>query len=245
MKMVIFMQQYFIKGLLETGQIVTLDEQQSFHIVKVMRMKESDVIVLADDAHKVYEAELVKLGSIVEANVLSQLERNTEMDVQVTVIMALIKKDKWDFFLMKATELGAARFVPYKAKRSVVKSDDEKIDKKKQRWMRIAEEAAEQSRRQCIPEITDPAGLKEIKKYMSEVNLIAYEKESGSGKLIRDVMHSAQSVTIVIGPEGGFDPKEVDELLDMGFECVSLGKRILRAETAACYALAAIDALVE
>jgi len=58
-------------------------------------------------------------------------------------------------------------------------------------------------------------------------------------------MHSAQSVTIVIGPEGGFDPKEVDELLDMGFECVSLGKRILRAETAACYALAAIDALVE
>lgn len=245
MNLVISMQQYFVKEVLHNHQIVALDEQQSFHIVKVMRMKENDHIVLADADHKVYEAELLSLGTFAEAKVLQQLQRNTEMKMPVTVIMALIKKDKWDFFLMKATELGAARIVPYKAKRSVVKSDDEKIDKKKQRWMRIVEEAAEQSRRQCVPEITDPAGIKELKKYLSDVNLIAYEKESGSGKLLRDVLNQPQSATIIIGPEGGFDPGEVDELLNMGFECISLGKRILRAETAACYALSAIDALVE
>ena len=227
------------------NQIVALDEQQSFHIAKVMRMKESDHIVLADEIHKVYEAELIATGSFCRAKVIHQLERNTEMSTQITVLMSLIKKDKWDFFLMKATELGAARIVPYKAKRSVVKSDEEKVDKKKQRWMRIVEEAAEQSRRQCVPEITDPVGLKEVKNYLSDVNLIAYEKESGSGKLLREVLSQPKSVTIVIGPEGGFDPYEVDELLKMGFECVSLGKRILRAETAACYVLAAVDALVE
>ncbi len=239
------MQQYFVKTVLEINQIVALDEQQSFHIGKVMRMKASDAIVLVDDAKQAYEAEIVETGTRCTVRVISHLERNNEMKAQVTVVMALIKKDKWDFFLMKATELGAARIVPFKAKRSVVKSDDEKLDKKKQRWMRIIEEAAEQSRRQCVPELSDPMTLKQLKNVMSDVNLIAYEKESESGKLLRECLKSNQSVTVVIGPEGGFDPVEVEELLQMGFECVSLGKRILRAETAACYALAAIDALVE
>ena len=239
------MQQYFVKETLDLNQIVALDMQQSFHIAKVMRMKEDDTIVVVDGARIAYEATLRKVGSICTAEMTSRLERDNEMNAQVTVVMALIKKDKWDFFLMKATELGAARIVPFKAKRSVVKSDDEKLEKKKQRWMRIVEEAAEQSRRQCVPEVSDPMTLKQLKNVMSEVNLIAYEKESGSGKLLREALKSSLSVTIVIGPEGGFDPSEVDELLDMGFECVSLGKRILRAETAACYALSAIDALVE
>ena len=239
------MQQYFVKETLALNQVVALDSQQSFHIAKVMRMKEEDTIVVVDGAKIAYEAALRKVGPICTAQMTSSLDRDNEMNAQVTVVMALIKKDKWDFFLMKATELGAARIVPFKAKRSVVKSDDEKLEKKKQRWMRIVEEAAEQSRRQCVPEVSDPMTLKQLKNVMSEVNMIAYEKESGTGKLLRDALKSSQSVTIVIGPEGGFEPSEVDELLDMGFECVSLGKRILRAETAACYALAAIDALVE
>ena len=239
------MQQYFVKETLDLNQIVSLDMQQSFHISKVMRMKEEDTIVVVDGAKIAYEATLRKVGPVCTAEMTDRLERDNEMNAQVTVVMALIKKDKWDFFLMKATELGAARIVPFKAKRSVVKSDDEKLEKKKQRWMRIVEEAAEQSRRQCVPEVSDPMTLKQLKNVMSEVNLIAYEKESGSGKLFRDALKSSLSVTIVIGPEGGFDPSEVDELLNMGFECVSLGKRILRAETAACYALSAIDALVE
>ena len=239
------MQQYFVKETLELNQLVTLDQQQSFHIAKVMRMKEDDVIVIVDGAKVAYEATLQQVGTGCKAQMTSRLERDNEMNAQVTVVMALIKKDKWDFFLMKATELGAARIVPFKAKRSVVKSDDEKLEKKKARWMRIVEEAAEQSRRQCVPEVSDPMTLKQLKNVLSDVNLIAYEKESGSGKLLRDVLKSSSSVTIVIGPEGGFEPSEVDELMDMGFECVSLGKRILRAETAACYALSAIDALVE
>ena len=239
------MQQYFVKETLDLNQVVALDTQQSFHIAKVMRMKEDDVIVVVDGAKTAYEATLRKVGNICTAEMTARLERDNEMNTQVTVVMALIKKDKWDFFLMKATELGAARIVPFKAKRSVVKSDDEKLEKKKQRWMRIVEEAAEQSRRQCVPEVSDPMTLKQLKNVLSEVNLIAYEKDSGSGKLLREALKSSQSVTIVIGPEGGFDPSEVDELMEMGFECVSLGKRILRAETAACYALAAIDALVE
>lgn len=239
------MQQYFVKETLELNQLVTLDQQQSFHIAKVMRMKEDDVIVIVDGAKVAYEATLHQVGTVCKAQMTSRLERDNEMNAQVTVVMALIKKDKWDFFLMKATELGAARIVPFKAKRSVVKSDDEKLEKKKARWMRIVEEAAEQSRRQCVPEVSDPMTLKQLKNVLSDVNLIAYEKESGSGKLLRDVLKSSSSVTIVIGPEGGFEPSEVDELLEMGFECVSLGKRILRAETAACYALSAIDALVE
>ena len=239
------MQQYFVKETLALNQVVALDSQQSFHIAKVMRMKEEDTIVVVDGEKIAYEAALRKVGPICTAQMTSSLDRDNEMNAQVTVVMALIKKDKWDFFLMKATELGAARIVPFKAKRSVVKSDDEKLEKKKQRWMRIVEEAAEQSRRQCVPEVSDPMTLKQLKNVMSEVNMIAYEKESGTGKLLRDALKSSQSVTTVIGPEGGFEPSEVDELLDMGFECVSLGKRILRAETAACYALAAIDALVE
>lgn len=239
------MQQYFVKEVLELNQKFSLDAQQSFHIAKVMRMEKGDQIVVVDGSKTAYLAELDETGTSCRACVCERLERNSEMKCQVTIVMALIKKDKWDFFLMKATELGAARIVPFKAKRSVVKSDDEKLDKKKQRWMRIVMEAAEQSKRQCVPEITDPMTLKQLKGVLSDVNLIAYEKESESGKLLRDVLKANQSVTIVIGPEGGFEAQEVDELCAMGFECVSLGKRILRAETAACYALSAVDALVE
>ena len=162
------------------------------------------------------------------ALVNSLLDEDNELDIDITVILALIKNDKFDFAVQKLTELGVKRIVPYLAKRSVVKPG--KGNNKQERLTKIAREASEQSHRNCIPEICDYCTLKDLSKYKSDINIIAYEKDD---KLISDL--KGKSFTIVIGPEGGFEPSEYEQIVSLGFESVSLGKRILRAETAAIY----------
>lgn len=120
--------------------------------------------------------------------------------------------------------------MPYNAYRSIVK--EKKSDKKLLRYKKILMEASEQCHRNIVPEITEAIDLKDIDTYLSDLNLIAYEKESAD---IKAKLKNKQSITFIIGPEGGFDPNEYQKLVDKGFESISLGKRILRAETAAIY----------
>ena len=129
--------------------------------------------------------------------------------------------------IQKLVELCVKRIVPYKSVRSVVKVKD---GKKQERLQKIAKEAAEQSHRNIIPEVTDAIDLKQIKNYLSEANYICYESETN----ISDISKN-NSITYIIGPEGGFEDNEYQKICDLGFESVSLGKRILRAETAALY----------
>lgn len=240
------MQQVFIKEQVKVNQCVALDEKQSHHLLHVLRMKKDTCFRVVDGAGNRYMASLQIIEKEAWAKIDQKIEESAERKVKVTLLMGLIKKDKWDFCIQKSTELGVNRIVPFESKRTIVKASEEKNDKKIQRWNKIAMEAAQQCKRDVVPEIEMPLSLKEAcVQYQSDLNLVAYESMMENSALIRDVVNDAQSVTVVIGPEGGFDESEIEFLKEKGYCCITLGKRILRAETAALYVLSALDAILE
>ena len=218
------MQQFFVKEALKTGDTVILDDDILFHLKTVLRKEEDYIFRLCDPSGTIFLAHLIDKKSAI---VIEELDENNELPIKITCILSLFKNDKYDFCIQKLTELGVSRIVPYCAYRSVVKAKD---DKKQLRLQKIAQEAACQSHRNKIPEITKPVQIKELKQYMSENNYICYENYRDSNEI-----NVTGSVTYIIGPEGGFDPKEYEQIVSYGFVPVSLGKRILRAETAAIY----------
>ena len=218
------MQQYFINKEIQINETVRLDDEILYHLIKVLRKDPSYIFRLADSKGSIFHCHLI---NNCECIVTEKLDENNELDCDITCIMALIKNDKFELCLQKLTELGVKKIVPYQSVRSVVKAKD---DKKVIRMKKIVKEAAEQSHRNFIPEVCEVASIKDLEKYKSENNYICYE----SSRNIVDV-DTGKSVTYVIGPEGGFEDREYEKIKDMGFEPISLGKRILRAETAAIY----------
>ena len=218
------MQQFFYKDSLKLNEEVLLDKEILYQLKKVLRANDGYEFRLVDNNQNVFLCELKDNNALVK----EELNENNELDVDITVILALIKNDKMDFALQKLTELGVKRIVPYKAYRSVVKEG--KANNKLDRFKKIVKEASEQSHRNIIPEICDYVDIKDLDKYKSEINLVAYEKND-------DVVNSfkGKSITLIIGPEGGFDLDEINKIIAMGYKPISLGKRILRAETAAIY----------
>lgn len=220
-----FMQQFFVEDILNINQTVELNNDVYYQLTKVLRANNGYKFRLVDKNHEIFLCELKdKLAFIKE-----KLDENNELSCDITVIISLIKNDKFDFSLQKLTELGVKRIVPYIAKRSVVKQG--KGNNKLDRFNKIVREASEQCHRNIIPEICNYANIKDLNKYLSDVNIIAYEKND---KIVNNFSNK-KSITIIIGPEGGFEKEEVNAIEKLGFESISLGKRILRAETAAIY----------
>lgn len=219
------MQQFFYSSKLNINDVAPLDKDILFQLKTVLRANDGYEFRLVDVKQNVFLCELE--GN--NASVIKDLKENNELDVDITVILSLIKNDKMDFALQKLTELGVKRIVPYKAYRSVVKEG--KGNNKLDRFKKIVREASEQSHRNIIPEICDYSDIKDLKKYKSELNLVAYEKNDD---IVND-FKGHKSITLIIGPEGGFELEEINKIIDMGYKPISLGKRILRAETAAIY----------
>ena len=219
------MQQFFYDEKINLNDYCPLNKDINYQLHKVLRANDGYLFRLADNDGELFLCELKDDKAFIK----EKLDENNECEIDITVIMSLIKNDKFDFAIQKLTEIGVKRIVPYVARRSVVKQG--KGNNKLDRLKKIAREASEQSHRNVIPEICDFIDIKDLEKYKSEVNLIAYEKEE---KLISD-LKNIKSVSIIIGPEGGFEKEEVEEIVDLGFSSISLGKRILRAETAAIY----------
>ncbi|MGL4522223.1 MAG: RsmE family RNA methyltransferase, partial [Bacilli bacterium] len=168
--------------------------------------------------------------------------------VSVSIVHGLSKGDKWELVLQKGTELGGVQFIPYKAKRSVVKWDDKKGQSKVQRWEKIVKEASEQSHRVSIPTVCSPVTLKELLAQTStyDIKLIAYEESAKSGEhtQLYQSLSKAQPgarIVAIFGPEGGLCETEVTELVANGWLRCGLGPRILRTETAPLYFLSAVS----
>ena len=230
------MQQYFVNEKLSVNTLIDLNEEILKHTKVVLRKKDGYKFRVIDVENQCFLVELKDN----QALVLEYIEEDHELPIDVTVVMSLIKNEKFDLTLQKLTELGVKRIVPFSANRSIIKIKDE--DKKIERFKKIVTEASEQCHREVVPEITNVANLKDIVKYMSKYNYIAYEKEETHPLPFRDV---DDSLTVVIGPEGGFEKSEVEALEAMGFECKTLGKRILRAETAAIFVMSNIVGVFE
>lgn len=236
------MQQYFVKQQAEIGTVIAFTEEQQHHIGHVLCMKSGTVVRIVDASGNAFLGKIVFHKEQPMAEIYEQLDNGVQREI--ILCCALIKKEKWEYVLQKAAELGATKILPLVSMRTVVKSNDEKIERKLQRWNKIVLEACEQSHHTVCTEVLAPIAVKELPEYLVDVNLVAYEKENIS-KHLKHYVKGNQDMMVIIGPEGGFDPKEIDQMMGMGIQPCSLGRNILRAETAGLYALSVIDALSE
>lgn len=236
------MQRYFADII---NHEVILNKDDIFHLSKVMRCKANDNIEVVDkNTHQPYLAVIESINPI-KIHIQEPILKESELDKDVTLFFALAKSDKNEFVIQKATELGAKKVVLFEGKRSIVKFSLEDFKRKENRYYAIAKEASEQCHRNYIPEIKYVDSIKGVKEYLEDVNLLAYELVAGQASNIEKEIQDHKSVSIIIGPEGGFDESEVSFLKELGFKVISLGKRILRCETAAVYALSVISYLLE
>ena len=207
------------------------------HIKNVLRMKPGTQVRISNMEDKDYICELLELkDDEVIAKIVDVDEEGTELPSKVYLFQGLPKADKMETVIQKNVELGVYSIVPVSMKRCVVKLDAKKAKSKKERWQKIAESAAKQSKRMIIPTVDEVKTLKEAVEFAKtlDVILLPYENASGMGKTKEIIGHikPGQSVGIFIGPEGGFEDEEVSFLENAGAQVISLGKRILRTETA-------------
>ena len=220
------------------------------HIRNVLRMRTGEEVLIADGQGAEYRCKLTELGeNEVRAQILWKLDGNAELASAVTLFQGLPKSDKMDLIVQKCVELGVDRIVPVSTKRAVVKLDAKKEQTRLKRWNTISESAAKQSGRGVIPEVSGVMSfgkaLEEAKKL--DVLLIPYERAEHMAETRRVMgeIRPGQSVGIFIGPEGGFEESEVEEAVAAGAKAITLGKRILRTETAGLAVMAMLGYLLE
>lgn len=207
------------------------------HVKNVLRMKIGEALEICDGNNKKYLCEIEEMTSeFVRALIKEELGADTELPSKLYLFQGLPKADKMELIVQKAVELGVYEIIPVATKRAVVKLDDKKASKKVERWNSIAEGGAKQSGRSFIPEVTSVMSYKEALAYASKLDvvLIPYELAEGMAetKQIISAIEAGQSVGIFIGPEGGFETSEVESAIAIGAKAITLGKRILRTETA-------------
>ncbi|WP_458412448.1 16S rRNA (uracil(1498)-N(3))-methyltransferase [Schinkia sp. CFF1] len=243
------MQRYFVKNEQIKENIITILAEDAHHISRVMRMKPGGGIICCSENGRVALCEIQEItDDFVSVTIVEWLDENKELPVFVTIAQGLPKGDKLELIVQKGTELGASCFLPFFASRSIVKWDEKKGRKKVERLEKIAKEAAEQSHRTMVPEIKNPVDLKTLLESSKEYTykVVAYEEDAKIGEksnlssILRKLTPN-DSLLAVIGPEGGLSEEEVTSLREHGFVTCSLGKRILRTETAPLYLLAAVS----
>ena len=208
------------------------------HMKNVLRMKLGEQLIVCDGTGMEYMCEIEEFleGEIV-LSILEQKKASTELPVRLKLYQGLPKKDKMELIIQKAVELGAVEIIPVMTKRCIVKLEDEKKEAKKiERWQAIAESAGKQSKRGMIPKVSRVMSYKEALKIASleGMSLIPYELAEGMTSLKEATKRAVkeQVVSVFIGPEGGFEESEIEQAKACGVIPVSLGKRILRTETA-------------
>lgn len=219
------------------------------HIKNVLRMKEGEEILLSYDK----TSSLAKISQITEeiivCNVVYENYANTELPVNIHLFQGLPKSDKLELIIQKAVELGVSTITPVEMSRSIVKIEDKKKASKVERWQAISESAAKQSKRTVIPKVLDiiPYKLALEKALSYEHVLVPYENEKGMIETDNalNAIKAKENVAIFIGPEGGFSDEEIALAKEKGAKIISLGKRILRTETAAITAISMVMLHVE
>ena len=223
-----------------TESTATITGEEAQHISRVLRMKKGDEVTLCDGEGNFYEAVLSDFSDkSVIADILSSRRAETEPEVQITIFQGMPKNPKLETIVQKATEIGVVRIVPVDTVRAVAKLDKSaKVD----RLRKIAREAAKQSKRGIIPYVNDAVSFKEAVKMAAEADLalIPYEEEREVSLKKALLGKKPKTVAVMIGPEGGFEKEEINLAKENGIISVTLGKRILRTETAPLAVSAAI-----
>ena len=236
------MQRYFAN--IDKDYFVHLNPDDEHHVSHVMRMKKNDEIEVVHEG-KVFLCRIEDFNPL-RIVVIHEIENDVELKEDITLLFALTKGDKIDLVLQKATELGVKKVALIESERTVVTYEGKDQEKKLIRFNKIMKEASEQSHRLVVPSLLGIYNLKNLpQEVFSDINYVAYEKDANDTDSIFSKVAKGKSVTILIGPEGGFSEQEINRLTSLGFIRTSLGKKILRAETAVIYALSVIGYILE
>lgn len=222
---------------------ITVRGEDARHIARVLRMQPGETLTVCDGLGTDYECVLGQAApDAVTARVVRAYPSAGEPGVRVTLYMALPKADKMELIVQKATELGVAEIAPFVSSRCVSRPDAQSLHKKCARWGKIAAEAAKQCGRGRIPRVRDAVPMAEAVALAAgdALPLLLYEAERENSLRAALTGGMLESVSVMVGPEGGFAPEEVRAAQDAGLRSISLGPRILRCETAPLAALSAI-----
>ena len=232
------MPHFFVDEEIESKEY-SLCGEDGRHIAKSLRMKEGENLTLCSPSGTVHNCVIQKAeGDFVEVRVLSSEQSEAEPNVKVTLYQALPKGDKMDFIIQKAVEIGVTEIVPVISSRCVSRPDQKSLNKKVVRWQKIAKQAAMQSGRGIVPKVSEAVSFKNGVENAKGEKVIFYEL---GGEGVREILSDKpKEISIFIGSEGGFSGEEVDLVLKNDGRKATLGKRILRAETAPLVALTVI-----
>ena len=237
------MYKFFVENNQINGNLITITGEDYNHIANVLRMKKEEKILISNkqtsETYTCYINQINKNDII--CTIIEKNDKSTEMNIKVDVYQGLPKADKMEYIIQKSVELGVNKIIPINMKYCIAKIKDE--EKKNIRWNKISEVAAKQSKRNIIPKVEMSIDInkawKKKKKY--DLVLVAYENEENT--TIKEVLQNdkeVKSIAVIIGPEGGISNDEIEKLKEIGAKIVTLGKRILRTETASIVLLSMI-----
>ncbi len=226
---------------------ITLSPDESHHLLRVLRLTIGEEIFVFDGCDNEYRCKFAAIeNKLAVVEIIEKLNDSVESPLQLTLVQALAKGEKFDFIIQKATELGVSRVVPLMTERTDIKLNVEQAGKRLDRWQRISLEALKQSGRRKIVEITLPVSIEAVLELLGREGEIIYFNERGGAKLEASLnsFNTKQQVMAMIGPEGGWSDKEIQLFNYHACKGVSLGRRILRTETAAVAAIALLQYLL-
>ena len=232
------MRRFFVAPEAVQDDIVQFDAELARHMGKVLRLTAGEQVTVSTGGSTAYLVELTEFQKdAVTGRILERMDNLQETAIEVVLYQGMPKGDKLELIIQKCTELGVSAVVPVETSRSVVHLDSGKAAKKLERWQKIAQEASQQSKRVQVPTVGPYYNWKQFLQHLSEqngLNIVFWEDEQTQSlkALLRSQAEKPQRINLVVGPEGGLSEEEVEQLRALGAVSASLGKRILRTETA-------------
>ena len=240
------MRRFYLSPENITKDIPVITGSDAVHIAQVLRYKRGDIITLFDGIGTEYKAKILELSpSRVQVSILHRRIIDKEPSIHITIAQGFLKEKKMDTVVRQLSEIGVCRWVPFQGSRSVVRLNAKRLDIRRERWEKIAIEAAKQCGRNQLMSIEPVVSFSQVLDRYAKFDqrIIFWEKEtSGLKKVLSKAnFQSGSKIVILLGPEGGFAPQEIQDAKDKGFVTAGLGPRILRAETAAVVACALVQ----
>lgn len=232
----------FVSRPLAIGATLALPEDAAAHLVRVLRLQPGDACVLFNGDGHDHDARIVSVGKReVLVDIVASRRIDNESPLAITLVQGIARGEKMDWILQKATELGVTRILPVTSERSEVKLDAQRADKRVAHWREVVVSACEQSGRARVPEVLAPQPLAQAAGLRAGCGFLLDPAAERSLAALQG--STSGSCTLAIGPEGGWSPRDREQLLAAGFEGLRLGPRILRTETAGIAAIAALQAM--
>ncbi len=230
------MHRFFVDSKNIGEETIEIDGEDVKHIANALRLEVGDEIEVCDKLSMDYRCKIQEISKEnIICEILETYKSRGESEIEVVLFQGLPKSTKMELIVQKCTELGIKKIVPLMTTRCVAKLNDrKKEDKKIERWAKISEEAAKQSKRGIIPEISNAMSFKQALEHLKSEDMVIVPYESEEDIELKSVLKNCKSskINIVIGPEGGFDESEIEDLKKINAHIVTLGPRILRTETA-------------